>query len=202
MNILKRNMVKSLVFTLVVLLIIPSHSQAETKTAYFAGGCFWCTEADFEKIDGVKDVISGYMGGHVANPTYDKISTGFTGHRETVKVVYDDELISYSHLLDAFWRMHDPTDGTGSFVDRGFQYSSAIYTSDANEISLINKSIEKLTAEKKYPKPIVTVIEPAAPFYLAEDHHQDYYKKEPYRYTYYRYRSGRDAHILEYWGNE
>ncbi len=188
---------------LLFLTILPfTQSYAATQTAYFAGGCFWCTEADFEKISGVQDVISGYMGGHVLNPTYEAISTGQTGHRETVKVVYDDELVTFSELVEAFWRIHDPTDAGGSFVDRGFQYSSAIFTNNKAEIAIIETSINMLIEQKKYQKPIATVIAPASTFYAAESYHQDYYKKEAYRYKYYRFRSGRDAHILEYWGNE
>lgn len=174
----------------------------ETRRAYFAGGCFWCTEADFEKQEGVIDAISGFMGGSVANPTYEQVASGQTGHRETVEVIYDPAIISYQKLLSAFWRMHDPSDAGGSFVDRGFQYSSAIYFTNEMEKRLALGAIAALNASGKYDAPIATAVEPAGPFYMAEDYHQNYYKVSPVRYTYYRYRSGRDEHIFDKWHND
>lgn len=175
---------------------------AAEKLAYFAGGCFWCTEADFEKIEGVGDVISGFMGGEKANPSYEDVAYGRTTHREVVKVPYDDSKVSYQELLSAFWRMHDPTDGTGSFVDRGRHYSSAIYYADAGQKKLAAGAIEALENSGKFDRPIATELEPAGAFYAAEAYHQDYYKKAGYKYTYYRFRSGRDAFIAQYWDDD
>lgn len=176
--------------------------STEMKRAYFAGGCFWCTEADFEKIEGVADVVSGFMGGDEANPSYEMVASGQTGHRETVEVIYDPNRVSYQKLLSAFWRMHDPSDGGGSFVDRGFQYSSAIYVTNDDEKRLALGAIQALNEAKKYERPIATVVTPARLFYRAEEYHQDYYKKASYRYTYYRYRSGRDEHIHKKWDTD
>ena len=172
-----------------------------TKEAYFAGGCFWCTEADFEKVDGVIDAISGYTGGHVANPTYEQVSNGGTGHVEAVKVVYHPARVSYEELLQVFWMHVDPTDAGGQFVDRGSQYRSVIFYSNEQEHRLAEASKKRLAASGRFDKPIVTEILPLGPFYPAEDYHQDYYKKNPLRYRYYRYRSGRDQFLKKAWGD-
>lgn len=182
-----------------IFISLATQVQAEARIAYFAGGCFWCTEADFEKVSGVIAVTSGFMGGDEENPSYDMVASGRTGHRETVAVEYDTDKVSYQDLLLAFWQMHDPTDGTGSFVDRGFQYSSAIYYISDEERDLALADIEKLNQAKRYPRPIMTSVEPAREFYAAEEKHQDYYKNHSVKYNYYRYRSGRDEHILEFW---
>lgn len=175
---------------------------AADKIAYFAGGCFWCTEADFEKIDGVGDVISGFMGGTQANPSYRDVAYGRTTHRETVKVPYDDSKVSYQELLSAFWRMHDPTDGKGSFVDRGRHYSSAIYYADNTQKRLAEGAIRALEKSGKFDRPITTEVAKANAFYPAEEHHQDYYKKAATKYKYYRFRSGRDQFIKAVWKND
>jgi len=172
-----------------------------TKEAYFAGGCFWCTEADFEKVKGVIDAISGYTGGHVANPTYEQVSEGGTGHVEAVKVIYDPTKVSYEQLLQYFWMHIDPTDAGGQFVDRGPQYRSVIFYSDEQEHRLAEASKKKLAESGRFDKPIVTEILPLGPFYPAEEYHQDYYKKNPIRYRYYRYRSGRDQYLKKVWGD-
>ena len=172
-----------------------------TKEAYFAGGCFWCTEADFEKVKGVIDAISGYTGGHVANPTYEQVSEGGTGHVEAVKVIYDPTKVSYEQLLQYFWMHIDPTDAGGQFVDRGPQYRSVIFYSDEQEHRLAEASKKKLAESGRFDKPIVTEILPLGPFYPAEEYHQDYYKKNPIRYHYYRYRSGRDQYLKKVWGD-
>lgn len=182
-----------------LLVMFGSSAKAEIRVGYFAGGCFWCTEADFEKLYGVVSVISGFMGGKEENPSYESVASGQTGHRETVAVEYDSAQISYQQLLDAFWQMHDPTDGTGSFVDRGFQYSSAVYYLTEEEKAMVLADIERLKASQRYPRPVMTAIEPATSFYPADEKHQDYYKKHAVKYNYYRYRSGRDEHILRYW---
>jgi len=175
-------------------------TPTETRTAVFAGGCFWCTESDFEKVDGVIEVISGYTGGHVPDPTYKQVSGGGTGHVESVKVIYDPSRVSYEKLLEVFWRKVNPTDAGGQFVDRGSQYRSVIFFSDSRQRMLAEASKEKLAASGVFKDPIVTEILPLGPFYEAEEYHQDYYKKNPIRYHYYRYRSGRDQFLEKTWG--
>ncbi|MDF1521410.1 MAG: peptide-methionine (S)-S-oxide reductase MsrA [Trueperaceae bacterium] len=179
--------------------VVPGPGEA---VAYFAGGCFWCTEADFEKLDGVLDVRSGYMGGHVAAPTYEQVVREDTGHREAVEVRYDPERVTYQQLLDAFWRMHDPSDAGGSFVDRGFSYTSAIFTVDGEQRALATASREALAASGKFAAPIATAIEDAGPFWLAESYHQDYYATNPTRYGFYRSASGRDRFIERVWADD
>jgi peptide methionine sulfoxide reductase msrA/msrB len=174
----------------------------KTQTAVFAGGCFWCTESDFEKVDGVVEVISGYTGGHVVNPTYEQVSAGGTGHVEAVKVVYDPDQVTYAQLLQVFWRHVDPTDGGGQFVDRGSQYRSVIFYSSDQERNLAEASKQSLAASGRFGKPIATEILPLGEFYPAEDYHQDYYKKNPIRYRYYRYGSGRDQFLKKAWAGE
>ncbi|MDY6905470.1 MAG: peptide-methionine (R)-S-oxide reductase MsrB [Thermodesulfobacteriota bacterium] len=173
-----------------------------TKTAVFAGGCFWCTESDFEKVDGVVEAISGYTGGDKKNPTYKEVSSGTTGHIESVKVVYNPSVISYEGLLDVFWRHIDPTDPSGQFVDQGPQYRSAVFYANDKQKRLAEKSKKKLAASGPFDKPVVTEILPLGPFYPAEEYHQDYYKNNPIRYKWYRYRSGRDQFLEKTWGNE
>ncbi|PSN19118.1 methionine sulfoxide reductase [filamentous cyanobacterium CCP5] len=174
----------------------------DEAVAYFAAGCFWCVEADFEKLAGVSEAVSGYMGGTVENPTYDQVSSHTTGHRETVEVNYDPDVINYQELLDAFWRMHDPTDGGGSFVDRGESYTSAIFFVNDQQQRLAEGSKQALEASGKFEAPIATVIEPADNFYPAEDYHQDYYTERPVRYNFYRANSGRDQFIDEVWDTD
>jgi peptide methionine sulfoxide reductase msrA/msrB len=175
---------------------------AHTRIAVFAGGCFWCTESDFEKVPGVIDAISGYTGGHVANPSYEQVSDGGTGHVEAVKVIYDPSKVTYAQLLDWFWRHVDPTDAGGQFVDRGSQYRSVIFYANAEQKRLAEASKEKLAASGRFHKPIVTQILPLGPFYKAEEYHQNYYKKNPIRYHWYRFHSGRDQFLERVWGKE
>ncbi|MGE5253934.1 MAG: peptide-methionine (S)-S-oxide reductase MsrA [Planctomycetaceae bacterium] len=172
------------------------------NTATFAGGCFWCTEADFEKVPGVVKVISGYAGGQKKNPTYEEVSSGTTGHVEAVEVYYDPSKVTYQQLLDYFWRHIDPTDGGGQFVDRGSQYRSVIFYQDEEQMRLAQKSKEALDHSGRFKKPVVTEIVKFTNFYPAEEYHQDYYKKNPLRYRYYRYGSGRDQFLAEVWGKE
>ena len=175
---------------------------AETaKTAVFAGGCFWCMESPFEKVNGVSQVISGYAGGTETNPKYKQVASGKTSHVEAVKVFYDAEKISYAKLLDIFWRQIDPTDEGGQFVDRGFQYSTAIFYNNDDELKSANGSKQKLETAKQFEKPIKTRIVKFTTFYKAENYHQDYYKTNPIRYKYYRYRSGRDQFLQKTWKN-
>lgn len=172
---------------------------AATMTATFAGGCFWCTESDFEKAKGVVAVISGYTGGHVPHPTYKQVSSGVTGHVESVQVLYDPARTSYAELLDVFWKHVDPTDADGQFVDRGAQYRSVIFYADDAERKAAEASKQKLASSGRFAKPIVTDILPAGPFYPAEEYHQDYFKKNPIRYRFYRSRSGRDQFLKKTW---
>jgi peptide methionine sulfoxide reductase msrA/msrB len=170
-----------------------------TASAVFAGGCFWCTEADFSKIAGVLEVISGYTGGRVSHPTYEQVSAGGTGHYEAVQVVYDPSRIDYPRLLDVFWRHVDPTDAGGQFVDRGPQYRSAIFYADETQKRLAEQSRERLAASGPFNRPIVTEILPLAEFYPAEDYHQDYFETNPFRYRFYRSGSGRDRFLEQAW---
>lgn len=153
----------------------------KTASAVFAGGCFWCTESDFEKVDGVIEAISGYTGGQVDNPTYRQVSGGGTGHIEAVKVTYDPTRISYEKLLEVFWQHVDPTDPGGQFADRGDQYRSAIFYASQTEKELAEASMHRLAASGRFNKPIATDILPLGKFYPAEDYHQDYYKKSAAR---------------------
>ena len=176
-----------------------NNNTEKTASAVFAGGCFWCTESDFEKVEGVIEVISGYTGGRVKNPTYKQVSAGGTGHIESVKVIYDPSKVSYEQLLDYFWQHVDPTDPGGQFVDRGSQYRSAIFYANDTEKRLAEKSKQRLAASEMFNKPIVTDILSLGEFYPAEDYHQNYYKKNPIRYHYYRYGSGRDQFLKKNW---
>ena len=172
------------------------------KTATFAGGCFWCVEADFEKVDGVIEVISGYTGGHKDNPTYEEVSVGETGHVEAIQIIYDPIKVSYKELLDVFWRHVDPTDPDGQFVDRGKQYRSVIFYHDEEQKRLAEESKMELEQSVRFDKAIVTEIVKFTEFYRAEDYHQDYYKTNGLRYKFYRWNSGRDQFLKKVWGAE
>ena len=174
-------------------------TSAMTQTATFAGGCFWCVESDFEKIPGVIKVISGYTGGSGDNPSYESYSK--TGHIEAVQIFYDPSKISYEQLLEFLWRHMDPTDAGGQFGDRGPQYRSAIFYHDEEQRRLAEKSKEALGKSGRFAKPIVTEIIKFNKFFNAEDYHQDYYKKNPLRYKYYRHGSGRDQFLEKVWGS-
>jgi peptide-methionine (S)-S-oxide reductase len=175
-------------------------ARAENATATFAGGCFWCMEPPFEGQDGVVSVTAGYTGGHVANPSYEQVSDGGTGHAESVQIVFDPKKISYSKLLDIFWHNIDPTAKNRQFCDVGEQYRSAIFYHDPEQKKLAEASRDELQASGRIGRPIVTEIVQAGPFYPAEDYHQDYYKKNPLRYRFYRANCGRDARLEEVWG--
>jgi peptide-methionine (S)-S-oxide reductase len=172
--------------------------DAKTAVATFAGGCFWCVEADFDKVDGVISATSGYTGGKIANPTYQQVSAGGTGHTEAVEIVYDPAKVSFEKLLDHFWRNHDPLAKNAQFCDHGSQYRAGIFYHDEEQRRLAQAS--KQTAQARFKQPIQTEITPAAPFYKAEDYHQDYYVKNPIRYKFYRYNCGRDQRLEELWG--
>jgi peptide-methionine (S)-S-oxide reductase len=177
-------------------------AQGPTAKATFAGGCFWCVEADFDKVPGVISTTSGYTGGTVANPTYEQVSSKRTGHAEAVLIVYDPGKVSYEQLLDRFWHSIDPTTKDAQFCDHGSPYRTAIFTHDAAQANAAKASLEALQKSKPFKQPIVTEIAPAGPFYLAEDYHQDYYKKNPTRYQYYRSACGRDARLKQLWGDK
>ena len=187
--------------TLCVLSIQTSRAQ-DYAQATFAGGCFWCIEAPFDKVEGVVSAVSGYTGGERENPTYKQVSSGATKHIESVLVTFDPEVVSYSQLLDIYWRQFDPTDLSGSFYDRGHQYTSAIFYHDEEQRALAETSKQALDASGRFDKPIVTPIRPAAAFYQAEAYHQDYYRKNPEHYQRYRRGSGRDRFIEETWGKD
>lgn len=177
-------------------------SYAAIEKVTFAGGCFWCMEPPYEDLIGVKAVISGYAGGIKKNPSYEEVSGGKTKHREAVQITYDPDLISYQRLLEIFWQNIDPTDNGGQFVDRGFQYSSAIFYNNELQKGLAQESLNQLNKTNKFKKPIVTPIIKFTTFYAAEDYHQDYYKKSlitKAKYKYYRNASGRDDFINKYW---
>ena len=170
--------------------------------ATFAGGCFWCMEPPFDKLDGVISTISGYTGGPEKKPNYKQVAGGKTGHAEAVKVTFDPAKVTYEKLLSVFWMNIDPTAKDRQFVDVGRQYRTAIFVHDATQKKLAEASKKELAASKRFKKPIVTEIVEAGPFYPAEEYHQDYYKKSPVRYKYYRFNSGRDAFIKKYWGKK
>jgi peptide methionine sulfoxide reductase msrA/msrB len=179
-------------------LAAPAHAVVAT----FAGGCFWCMEPPFEKLPGVSSVVSGYAGGPEANPTYEQVSSGMTGHVEAVQVTYDPAQVTYERLLDVFWRQIDPTDDGGSFVDRGAQYRSAIFTHDDAQRAAAEASKAALAASGRFSAPIVTRVEAFTTFYPAEEYHQDFSKKNPLRYRFYRSGSGRDRYIEKTWGKD
>lgn len=176
-----------------------SEQRIRLKTATFAGGCFWCIESDFEKVDGVVEVVSGYTGGHKENPSYEEVSSGGTGHAEAVQVHYDPSRITYKKLLDIFWRHIDPTDPGGQFVDRGSQYRTAIFYHNEEQRQMAEQSREELNQLGLLEKPVVTEIVHFSSFYRAEEYHQDYYKRCPVPYKKYRLNSGRDQFLEEAW---
>jgi peptide-methionine (S)-S-oxide reductase len=197
------------VLTMAVLLVgawnvqSTSHAAADAipGKAYFAGGCFWCMEEAFEKVEGVLSAISGYMGGRVANPSYEEVSAGRTGHAESVEVVYDPSKVSYQKLLDAFWHNVDPLTPNGQFCDHGSQYRSVIFFQTDEEKRASETSKQAIEQSKRFTEPIVTQIVPASQFYPAEEYHQDFYKKNPIRYKVYKYNCGRAQRLETLWGN-
>ncbi len=182
-----------------LLLSISSFAQNNLSKATFAGGCFWCMESPFEKMEGVISVVSGYTGGHKEDPIYKEVSAGVTGHMEAVQILYVPSKITFSELLNVFWRQIDPTDPGGQFVDRGSQYGTAIFYHNKEQRILAEKSKEELAKSGLYEKPIVTKIRKSSKFYEAEDYHQDYHRKNPIRYKYYRFNSGRDQYLKKIW---
>ena len=181
----------------------PSHSnvpEGQYAKATFAGGCFWCMEPPYDKLDGVISTTSGYTGGHKPNPTYEEVSAGGTGHAEAIQVLYDPSKINYATLLEVYWRNIDPTTPNRQFCDHGDQYRPAIYYHNDEQRLLSEESKKKIEATKSFPESIVTEISPASEFFPAEEYHQDYYQKNPVRYKFYRYSCGRDQRLEELWG--
>ena len=172
------------------------------EKAYFAGGCFWCMEPPFEDLDGVIEATSGYMGGSVENPTYEEVTTGTTGHAEVVEILYDPEVVSYEELLEVFWRNIDPTALNYQFADVGTQYRTEIFTVGESQKKLAEKSKVQLESSGKFDKPIVTAITEAPVFYIAEEYHQDFYKKQSMRYQMYAQASGRKGYLENTWGED
>lgn len=177
-------------------------AAANHETAIFAGGCFWCVEADFDKVPGVVNTVSGYIGGEKKNPTYEEVSEGGTGHAEAVQITYDKTKVSYEKLLDVFWHSVDPTTPDRQFCDKGNQYRTAIFYTNEEQRKLAEVSKEALQRSKPFAEPVVTEITRAGEFYPAEQYHQDYYKKNPIRYKFYRYTCGRDQRLEELWGKK
>ena len=191
-------------FLVTILVSISSTLTAEPQTyhkATFAGGCFWCMEPPFDKLEGVISTTSGYIGGHQENPSYREVSSGGSGHTEAVQVRFDSDKISYEQLLEVFWRNIDPTTANRQFCDSGSQYRTGIFYHNAQQKESAESSKESLSASKPFPGKIATEISTASDFYPAEDYHQDYYLKNPVRYKYYRYRCGRDQRLEELWGS-
>ena len=190
-------------FLLLCAVIIPGPGIAggsNAAKATFAGGCFWCVEQAFDDVDGVLSTTSGYIGGHKANPTYEEVSAGSTGHAEAVEILYDPEKVGYDELLKVFWRNVDPTTPDRQFCDRGSQYRSGIFYHDEEQQRLAEASKQALQASKPFQEPLVTEISAATEFYPAEEYHQDFYVKNPLRYKVYKFACGRAQRLEELWG--
>jgi peptide-methionine (S)-S-oxide reductase len=178
----------------------PAAGSSSVAKAYFAGGCFWCMEEVFEKVDGVLEVMSGYMGGSVKNPSYEEVSAGQTGHAESVEVRYDPAKVSYTQLLEAFWRNIDPVTPNAQFCDHGSQYRAAIFYQGEAERQAADESKRAIEHSKRFSTPIVTQVTVATEFYPAEEYHQDFYKKNPVRYKFYKFTCGRAQRLESLWG--
>ena len=190
---------KWLITISLALLTLTAHAEEQRAEAIFAGGCFWCMEPPYDKINGVFSTTSGYIGGSRANPTYQEVSSGRTGHTEAVRIVYDPSKVNYQQLLDIFWVNIDPFAQNRQFCDRGSQYRSGIFYLNAEQEALARAS--KAAVEARFDEPVYTEVTEATTFYAAEDYHQDYYEKNPLRYKYYRYSCGRDQRLGEIWGD-
>lgn len=193
--------IRILLFAGLLLPLCPVQA-ADTARATFGGGCFWCMEPPFDKLEGVNSTVSGYAGGHVKNPTYEQVSSGDTGHVEVVQVTYDPDKISYKKLLEVYWPNTDPTDPDGQFCDQGDSYRPVIFYHNERQQRLAEASKQALQENKPFNGPVTTQIEPLSDnFWPAEDYHQNYYKKNPLKYKFYRYRCGRDERLKELWGD-
>jgi peptide-methionine (S)-S-oxide reductase len=198
-----------LALILSVVLVLPGQLAVATETvaptfefATFAGGCFWCMEPPFDKLEGVISTTSGYTGGHKKDPTYKEVSYGGTGHAEALRIVYDPEKVSYAKLLNVYWHNVDPTNAHGQFCDNGDQYRSEIFYHNEEQRRLATASVQELENQKPFAAPVLTKITPATTFYPAEEYHQDYYQKNPVRYKYYRFSCGRDQRLEQIWGEK
>ena len=191
----------ALLIALASLASLVANAQTPAK-ATFAGGCFWCVEADFDKVPGVLSTTSGYIGGTVANPSYRQVAANVTGHAEAVEIVFDPARVSYAQLVEHFWRTIDPTTVDRQFCDVGSPYRTAIFTHGAEQLAVARASLAALQADKPFKDPVVTQIQAASTFYPAEAYHQDYYLKNPTRYGFYRTRCGRDARLKQLWGDK
>ena len=191
---------KLLATALALSLLVPASAKATEKQAVFAGGCFWCMEKPFDHLDGVISTISGFAGGHVANPSYDQVSKGDTGHIEVMEVKYDDSKISYETLLETYWANIDPVDAGGQFCDRGHTYTTAIFYTDDDQKALAEQSKAKIS--EKLGQEIATDIRPLDQFYAAEDYHQNFYETNSIKYKFYRWKCGRDERLDELWGDQ
>lgn len=180
----------------------PALNADGTEIATFAGGCFWCVESDFDKVPGVLKTVSGYMGGKTENPTYEQVSAGHTGHAEVVQVTFDPKKVSYKQLVDGFWKTIDPYDAGGQFCDRGDSYRTEIFYHSEEQKKIAEESKANLEKDGPLKEKIATAVTAAGPFTPAEDYHQDYYHKNPVRYSYYRYACGRDARLEQIWGKQ
>lgn len=174
-------------------------AEQKLEKATFAGGCFWCMVKPFDTLPGIESVISGYTGGHVENPTYEQVCTGTTGHTEAVQITFNPEVFPYKDLVEVYWQQTDPTDPNGQFVDKGTSYRPAIFYHSDEQKEIAEASKKELQESGRFKKPIITPIEPAQPFYAAEEYHQDFYKKSTNHYQRYRTASGRDAYINNHW---
>ncbi|MFW5926959.1 MAG: peptide-methionine (S)-S-oxide reductase MsrA [Wenzhouxiangella sp.] len=177
-----------------------AQSEDNLRRATFAGGCFWCMEPPYDEVEGVIETISGFSGGEVENPSYEQVVRGGTGHLEVVQVVYDPGKVDYERLLEIYWHNVDPLDGEGQFCDRGESYRPAIFVHDERQARLAEASRDRLAASGRFDEPIAVTIEPFEAFYPAEAYHQDYYRDNPVRYKYYRWRCGRDERLEALWG--
>ena len=180
--------------------VIAQPDNSDQAVATFAGGCFWCMEPPFDELDGVSSTTSGYIGGHVENPSYEQVTTGRTGHAEAMLVTYDPEVVDYATLLDVYWQNIDPLDSGGQFCDRGSSYRSTIFVHTAEQRELAEASKQEIAASGQLNGEIVTPIEEATTFYPAEEYHQDYYEKNPLRYRFYKWNCGREQRLEEVWG--
>ena len=197
---LAQPLIKALLFSAAT--AVSYQTLAEDQVAIFAGGCFWCMESDFEKLEGVNSVVSGYIGGHVPNPGYKQVSSGTTGHTEAVEIIFDNQLVSFEQLLAHFWVNIYPLDGGGQFCDRGQQYRSELFYLNKKQQQAAEASIAAIDSQPQFSGKIKTQLTAATEFYIAEDYHQDYYKKNPTRYNYYRWSCGRDKRLQQLWGKK
>ncbi len=204
MTAISRRQIASMIASLALVLFGAANVSANDKTAVatLGSGCFWCTEADFDKVPGVLETVSGYMGGHVKNPTYDQVSRGTTGHTEVVQITYDPAKVTYAQLLDHYWRNVDPIDRTGQFCDRGSQYRPAIFTHSEEQARIAKESLQALENSNRFDNKIVVEITPASEFTAAEAYHQNFYKKNPSHYWRYRIGCQRDLRLKQIWGKD